>query len=907
MVMPVLDNNTVYLIDGSGYIFRAYFAIRSLHTKSGIPTNAVYGFTNMLLKLMKEHHPCFLAIAFDQKEPTFRHKLYPEYKANRPLPPKDLIPQFSLIHQVVEAFNIKLLSMPGFEADDLIATIAKRARKEGHEVIIVTGDKDFMQLVDEDVFLLDELRAAKNGIEQFIDIKSVKEQLGVFPHEVIDLLALSGDASDNIPGVAGIGKKTAAELINEFGPLEKILKMTPLIKQKSRQKKLIDGYKLALLSKQLVTIDDNVPIEFSMADLKYSGIDQKKTKDLFSKLDFNRLLEDKKLFTEEIVKKKEVDRKIDHGTYLAITNYSDLKELKSKVSNIKKIALYAVTDTQDSTTANLIGLALAWEPNHAVYIPITHEKGQLDLKTVKAIIDDLFLDKEKILVAHNAKFHHKVLVRHGFSEFKIGGDPMLENYLLYQDQDQHNLGNLSIKYLDHQSISLEEICGNKKDHINISDVSLKKVVEYSAEKAVLTLQLEEILLRKINNDSLSKLYFELELPLEEVLSRMELVGVKIDTDVLKNAEHELKNRLRDLENKAHDSAGFTFNLASPKQVSEVLFNKLSLPPIRKTKTGFSTDSMVLEKLVGLHLLPSILLEHRMCAKLINTYIETLPLLINENTGRVHTSYNQFVTATGRLSCSDPNLQNIPIRTKEGRKIRQAFVAKPGYQLISLDYSQVELRILAYVSGDPVLLDAFAKDQDVHRRTASEIFDVVDSQVTKEQRDAAKTINFGILYGMGVHRLSQTLKISRKEAQIYLDKYFAKYSGVFRWKNEALLLAREKNQVRTLFGRIRNLPELSSKNNMEQARGERLAINTPIQGTAADIIKIAMIDTDQYLRSRNDDSHLIMQVHDELIVEARSEHAKDIASQVAKIMRHGHGLDLNLKVDFGIAKNWDQAH
>lgn len=912
MVKPVLDNDTVYLIDGSGYIFRAFFAIRPLRSKSGVPTNAVYGFTTMLHKLLKEHKPQFVAIAFDRKEPTFRHQLYADYKANRPQPPEDLIPQFELIHKVVAAFNIKLLAIPGFEADDLISTMCKRAHAQGRKVVVVTGDKDLMQLVDENTYLLDELRAEKYGEEHFIGIEEVKQEFGVSPNQVADVLALAGDASDNVPGVMGIGKKTAADLVNEFGSVERVLQMAPLISQKARREKIIAGHKDALISKKLVSLDDNVPLSCSIEDLHYQGIHIEELRSLFAELDFNRLLKDNSIFKDGQTHVVERSNSIvDYAKYKAVIDEKTLHEVMDGLEKAKKISIDTETDGLDSTRAKLVGVALSWGENQAAYIPLAHKKEviptQLSMENVRAKLSPLLHNSAKTIVAQNAKFDHKVLMRHGFGDFAIGGDPMLQSYLLHQDQEKHNLDDMSKKYLGHKPISFAEVCGEKNNQISFADVGLKNAVEYSAEDADIALRLENKLCKEIERADLDNLYRTLELPLEAVLSRMELAGVLLDTPKLFEAGEELNHRLLNLETRAFELAGCAFNMASPKQVSEILFEKLKLPAGKKTKSGYSTDSSVLEQLVVHHELPFILLEHRMLAKLINTYIETLPKLINEETGRIHTSYNQFVTATGRLSSSDPNLQNIPARTKEGRTIREAFIAKHGYRLISLDYSQVELRILALVSQDQVLLDSFAHDQDVHSRTASEIFDVPPEQVTKEQRNAAKTINFGLLYGMGAHRLSLTLKIPRKQAQSYLDKYYERYAGVFRWKQEALKYAHEKLEVRTLFGRKRALPELASKNALEHARGERVAINTPIQGTAADVIKKAMIDTDTYLREHHPDSHLIMQVHDELIIEAREMDAQKIAHDISAIMSKGHGLKVDLKVDFSIGHNWAQAH
>jgi DNA polymerase-1 len=912
MSAPKLDNNTVYLIDGSGYIFRAYFAVRSLTSHKGVPTNAVFGFTNMLIKLLREHKPKLVAIAFDRKEPTFRHEIYAGYKANRPPPPADLVPQFDLIHKVVEAFNIKLLTKSGYEADDLIGTMAEKAKKAGHEVVVVTGDKDFMQLVDDGVFLLDELRAAKIGAEKFIDSLEVKNQMGVLPKNITDLLALAGDTSDNIPGVSGIGVKTAAELINEYGDLEKILAMTPLIKQKSRREKLIDGQELARISKRLVIIDRNVDVDCELKDLVYKNIDQEKTRALFTELDFSRLLRDERLFTQQASQNNLIaSSDINKNNYKAITNLSDFEALLGALKEAPKIALDAETDSLDSMTARLIGLALAWGENNAVYIPLEHDREiipeQLDQKLVLTKLKPILQDKNKTIIAQNAKYDVKILQRAGMGFFTIGGDPMLANYLLHQDQERHKLEDLSAKYLHHKAITYEEICGEKKDQISFSHVNLTKATEYAAEDADLVLRLDNLLKSKLTHQELDSLYYSLELPLEEVLARMELNGVSLDTAKLANLYQDLHVRILKLEQQAYELAGVEFNLGSPKQVGQILFEKLALGVRKKTKTGFSTDSSVLEKLASEHPLPEVLLEHRLMAKLINTYIETLPTLINNNTGRLHTSYNQFVTATGRLSSSDPNLQNIPIRTPEGRRIRSAFVAKPGFVLISLDYSQVELRILAFVSGDKVLLDSFAKNQDVHKRTASEIFDVSLEEITKEQRNIAKTINFGLLYGMGAQRLAETLRIPRATAQEYLTKYFAKYHGIAAWKEDALIQAKKNNQVRTLFGRKRDVPDLSSQNPMLRARAERLAINTPIQGSNADIIKKAMIDTDKFLRENFPEASLIMQVHDELVIEAPEKEAQIIAEHVAKIMSGGHGLNLDLKVDYGIASNWDDAH
>jgi DNA polymerase-1 len=914
MQKPKLDNNTVYLIDGSGYIFRAYFAVRSLHSKKGVPTNAVFGFTTMLIKLIREHKPNYLAIAFDRKEPTFRHKIYPAYKANRPEPPADLVGQFALIHSVVDAFRIPRLDAPGFEADDLIGTMAKKASSAGHEVVIVTGDKDLMQLVGPQVFLLDELRANKIGSELFIDSAQVKEQMGVYPNEIIDLLALAGDSSDNVPGVMGIGKKTAADLIGEYSSLENIYASLEQIKQESRRNKLLLGKEDAFLSKKLVTIDKDVALDCTISNLLYKGIDQKKSREIFSELDFSRLLNDEKLFPKEQLdfslsaEALDVPAKalafVDYTSYQLIVSKDQFTKLRAELRAVKKLGLATKIDDIDAMKAELLGLALSWGDNQAAYIPkpARLNEGELSVADFRAFMLELLNDPKRTFVAENAKLHHKVLQCFGCPSMRISGDPMLASYLLHQSEERHQVKDLSEKYFSHPMQRLE-----KENKVRALELNFNQPQAADAEIADLSLRLEKLLAIELEKEGMAKLYHELELPLEEVLSKMESFGVLLDCAALELLKKDLQARILLIEEQIVIKSGQRINLSSPKQVAELLFEKLGLKALKKTKSGYSTDAFVLERLAVEHEVPKLLLEHRMIAKLINTYVDSLPKLINAKTGRVHTSYNQFVTATGRLSSSDPNLQNIPVRTSEGRRIRQAFIAPEGFELISLDYSQVELRLLAFVSQDPVLLDSFSRDQDVHKRTASEIFDCQPEEVSREQRSIAKTINFGLLYGMGVNKLAESLSIPRKLAQAYLEKYFQRYKAIMAWKTEALLKAKESGEVRTLFGRKRALPDLNSKNGLLRSRAERLAINTPIQGSAADIIKKAMIDCNAFLEAEHPKSRLIMQVHDELVIEAPKAQSAQIAERVSQIMSRGHGLELNLKVDFGIAANWDSAH
>ncbi len=925
--LPQLRDDAVYLIDGSGYIFRAYYAIRPLTSSKGVPTNAVYGFTTMLLKLLRAHQPRYVAIAFDTKERTFRHEMYSAYKANRPPPPEDLVPQFALIHRMSEAFGMQTLIKPGFEADDLIGTLARKAHAAGRQVVIVTGDKDFMQLVNGDIWLLDELRAEKNGTELFVDSQQVIAKFGVPPDRVVDVLALAGDTSDNVPGVRGIGEKTAAELVKEYGSLESILNAAPLMKQKSRREKLLNDSDLARLSKKLVTIDCNAPVGVEIEDLRYSGPREQELQALFHELDFKRLLQNPlpqggrgqgegggSTATSTLTLNPSPagrEREIDRSKYVAVINSSQLSDVIAAVAKSTQLAIDTETDSIDAIRANLVGISLSWAIGESAYIPLGHTKEavpeQLTVDEVRAALNPLLLDPHRQIIAQNAKFDREVLMRAGFAPFHIGGDPMLASYLLEADTARHNLDELSRQYLYHDNITYADVCGSGRDKILFSAVPLAQAVAYSAEDSDVAFRLANILEPRLKEEKLESLYHDLELPLEEVLCRMEQVGVKIDTQQLGLMSTEFEAKLRHLEKEAQEMAGMQFNLASPKQVGDVLFGKLGLDPVRKTKTGQSTDADVLEELALLHPLPKLLLEHRLLSKLKGTYVDALPKLVNPETGRVHTSFNQAVAATGRLSSSDPNLQNIPIRSPEGRRIREAFVAEEGNVLVSLDYSQIELRILAHVAQDQVMLDAFTRGEDVHQRTASEIFSVLLDKVTKEQRNQAKTINFGLIYGMGVHKLSQTMGISRKQATDYLHRYYERYAGVYNWQKTMLETARAEKEVRTIFGRRRKLVELSSQNRMLVQRAERMAINTPIQGTAADIIKFAMIEVDKRLQQDMPRVRMLLQVHDELLLEAPRAEGVEAQKLVEHIMCHTTKLSVPIAVEGGIGHSWAEAH
>lgn len=907
-----ISSDALYIIDGSGYIFRAFFAIPFLTSPKGVPTNAVYGFTTMLLKLLKEHRPKNLAIAFDTGKPTFRHDIYAEYKGNRPEAPADLVPQFALIQQVVDAFNIPCFRTDGFEADDLIGSIAKKARQNGQQVIIVTGDKDFMQLVSDDLFLLDELRAAKTNTEVLVDKEAVFNYFGVKPEQVIDLLSLMGDASDNVPGVFGIGQKTAAALINEYGSLDTILNCAPLMKQKSKREKLIDGADLARLSRRLVTIDCDAKIDIEAADLmaripKYYDLFE-----LFRELGFKRLLQDA-YFADALqnIANNPALNAPPGPNYLTLSTKDELLKFTEKLGAASVIAINTESSSDDAMQSELVGISLAYAENCAAYIPLQHDKRvveqQLAIDEVCAILNPVLADERKTFVAQNAKFAQKVLTRFGFAPFRIGSDPMLASYLLESDTARHSLVELSRTYLHKDPISYADVCGSGRKQIPFSSVNLAAASKYAAEQADFTWQLRAILEPKLIDARLQELYHDLELPLEQVLADMERVGVKVDSQILQKMGTAFQEDLSKIENQSWDLADDQFNLASPKQVGEILFNKLKLPSLRNNKTGTSTDSAVLEKLAETHPLPKLILEYRSLAKLKGTYIDALPLLVNPQTGRIHTSFNQAVTATGRLSSSDPNLQNIPNKSADGRRIREAFIAEEGFSLIALDYSQIELRILASISQDPVMMSTFFEGQDVHARTASEVFAVDLSEVSREQRNFAKAINFGLMYGMGANGLAQALTISRAEALSYMQKYHERYQGIYEWQKQVLAIAHERKEVRTLFGRRRKLSDLSSKNHMLVQRAERMAINTPIQGTAADIIKFAMIKVHAELKTQFPKANMILQVHDELVIEAPHEQAVAVQELVRKIMCDVPEILVPIVVDGKIGSSWAAAH
>jgi len=880
----------LYLIDASGYIFRAYYAIRSLSTSKGLPTNALYGFTSMLLKLIREEKPDHIACVFDVARKTFRNEKFQAYKANRAEPPPDLVPQFPYFRKIARALNLPVLELPNYEADDVIGTIAKKMGRRKLQTVIVTGDKDMMQLVDEKVSLYDSMREKRIGIPE------VKERFGVEPERVPDVLALAGDSSDNIPGVAGVGEKTAIKLMQEYGSLEAILKNATRISGKLGEK-IHEQTEAARLFKELATIVTDAPIEFDFKDFELKDPDREAMKELFSELEFHR-------FLSELAPEKTLSTKKYHLVLLD----EELLKLAESLKKSDGFALDTETSGLDPETAELVGLSLSFKRGEAYYLPFGHlfATHQLNWPRTRELLQPILEDPRIPKYAQNAKFDYQILRAQGVEIRGLQADTMIASYLLAPD-GSHNLDSLSQTYLGHKMTTYEEVVGTGKKQKNFAEIDLSTACEYSCEDADVCYRLVEILHPRLKEEALEKLYDEIEIPLVMVLARMELNGVKIDSPFLKRISADYGKKMETLAESVQRKAGCEFNLNSTKQLQEVLFSRLKLPVIRKTKTGFSTDVDVLTELAKFHEVPRLLLDYREMSKLKSTYLDALPALVNPKTGRIHTSFNQTVAATGRLSSSEPNLQNIPIRTEEGRRIREAFIAENGFQLLSADYSQIELRVLAHMSKDPVLLEAFLKDRDIHRATAAGIFGVPEGKVDERMRGVGKTVNFAVLYGQGAYGLSQQLEIPQSEAASYIENYFEKYAAVARYKEKILKEARKEKKVRTLLGRLRHCPEIESPNQNVRAFAERTAFNTVFQGTAADIIKKAMIEIDRVLLRDFPEVRMLIQVHDELVFEVPSTDLKAFSGMVKEKMEGAVPLSIPLKVDIGVGKNWAEAH
>ncbi len=886
----------LYLVDGSSYIYRAYYAIRHLSNSKGEATNAVYGFTNMLLTLLREYAPEHVAVIFDSKGPTFRKELYPQYKANRAAMPEDLVPQIPLIKEVVKAFNLPCLEMPGYEADDIIATLTRRYEQQGFDVTVVTGDKDLMQIVSERVCLLDTMK------KKVFRRDEVVERFGVPPEQVLEVLGLAGDTSDNIPGVPGIGEKTAATLIQEFGSIENLLGHIDQVKGKKRQENLREFADQARLSRQLADLVYDLELEINYDDLLLGEPNREALEALFRDLEFTKLMQE---FAPQVV----AERK--DGNYQAVLTEGELDKLLAELTRAGRFALDTETTSLDAVAAELVGLSFAVEAGRGWYLPVGHRylgvPEQLDKDLVIERLRPLLEDPKVEKIGQNIKYDALVLRGAGIELAGVAVDTMVLSYVLYPEAKSHGLDALALEHLNHQMIPYAEVAGTGKKQICFSEVEVEKATEYAAEDADITLQLAEKLLAELPDDARRQLFYKVEMPLVEVLTRMEWTGIRVDADFLGKLSDELGRQLVELEKDIHELGQGPFNINSPKQLGEVLFEKLGLPKGKKTKTGWSTNVEVLEKLAEEHEIAKKILDYRSLSKLKNTYSDALPKLINRRTGRVHTSFNQAVTATGRLSSSDPNLQNIPIRSAEGRRIREAFLPEAGWVLVSADYSQVELRVMAHLADVAALKESFAAGEDIHKRTAGEIFNVFPEMVSDEMRRQAKTINFGVLYGMGAFSLAKDLGISRSEAQSFIDHYFERYPAVLNFLEEKKQEAREYQYVTTLLGRHCAVPEINSKNGAIRSYAERNAINYPVQGSAADVIKVAMIRIDKRLREERLQTRMLLQVHDELVFEVPELELDRVIALIRQEMEHAVEMDLPLKVDVGQGANWAQAH
>jgi DNA polymerase-1 len=878
----------LYLIDGNSYVYRAYYAIRGLSNSKGFPTNAIYGFTNMLLKIIREKKPDSIVVSFDSPVPTERHRIYEKYKAQRPETPGDLVEQLPYIRKIISAFNIKIFEIPGYEADDIIGTIAKKVASEEIDVFIVTADKDMLQLVNNKVKIYDPMK------DKILDERYTKERFGVVPERITEFMALTGDTVDNIPGIKGVGEKTAKELFSEFKSLDDLLNNTNRIRKDKLRLLVSEHADIARLSKRLATIDTSVPIEIDIEEFRLREPDWSSLLTLFIEFEFGRLI---KLIPSGI------SCEISAETLLSIEK---VKEISSLIK--EKFAFDIEASDRNAMTGNLAGLALCAEKGHAFYIPVSHLypgiPAQINKKDALAILARIFEDERIAKIGHNLKYSIIILNQDSIHVKGPLFDTMIASYLINPNKPNHGLEEVALEYLSYRKKTFMEVI-NKKS--SFSEVSLEEAAAYASENASLSLELKEVLFNALKENDLENIYLNIEMHLIYVLADMEEAGVKIDSNNLEGISKELERELGGIQRRIFFLAGEEFNINSPKQLSRVLFHSLGFQPKKRTKTGYSTEMGVLEELSESHELPREILNYRSLNKLKTTYIDVLPTLINPKTGRIHTSFNQTATATGRLSSSDPNLQNIPIKGDWGRRIRETFIAEDGNLLLSADYSQVELRILAHLSNDEGLIDAFSNNLDIHARTASEIFNIPIDKVSPDIRRIAKTVNFGVIYGISPFGLSETLSISRDEAKKYIEQYFKRHPGVKSYIEKNLDDARNKGYASTLFGRRRAIPEIKSKNSNIRQQGERFAINSPIQGTAADIIKIAMINIWKKIKDRGLKTRMILQVHDELLFELPAEELVIVKDIIKKDMEEVTKLQVPLSVDINYGKNWAEAH
>jgi len=896
------ENPPIILVDGSSYLYRAYHVpqLQRLTNAKGEMTGAVYGVINMLRKLREDYQPEYMAVVFDAKGKTFRHEMFEDYKGTRPPMPDDLRNQIEPLHQLVKALGFKLISEPGVEADDVIGTLAQQASAQGRDMLVSTGDKDMAQLVSPHVTLINTMT------NKLMDEAGVEEKFGVKPEQIIDYLALMGDTSDNIPGVPKVGPKTAAKWLVQYETLDGIVEHADEIKGKVGEH-LRGALEQLPLSRDLTTIRCDLELEESLEDLKIGESDKDTLEKIYTEMQFHKWLDELSGSVEE--KQERAKKEVSYETVLDKKSFDAWLE---KLNKAKLIAFDTETTSLDYLQARIVGVSFAVEECKAAYVPFGHDypdaPDQLDEATVLGALKPILEDANKAKLGQNLKYDAHILENHGIKLQGIAEDTMLESYVLDSTQ-RHDMDNMSLRVLGHNTIHFEDIAGKGKKQLSFNEIDLEVAGPYAAEDADITLQLHDALSTQLQKEKdLFKVYREIEMPLLPVLQGIERNGVKVDVAMLNKQSKQLQTRMAEVEKQVFEAAGETFNLASPKQLGTVLFEKLEIPPVKKTKTGqYSTAEEVLQQLAEDYEIPKLILEHRSLSKLKSTYTDKLPLQVDADTGRVHTSYNQTGAATGRLSSSDPNLQNIPIRSEEGRRIRQAFIADEGKCLVAADYSQIELRIMAHLSQDESLLKAFADGVDVHKATAAEVFAVPLDEVENEQRRAAKAINFGLIYGMSAFGLAKQLGIGRFEAQDYVDLYFERYPGVKNYMDGTREKAAEQGYVETVYGRRLYLPEINAKNAMRRQYAERTAINAPMQGTAADIIKRAMINVDTALRTSGLDAKVVMQVHDELVVEVAESQVEPLSELLRNNMESAADLSVELVVDIGVGSNWDEAH
>ncbi|NIE54850.1 DNA polymerase I [Pantoea sp. Ap-870] len=929
--MAQIAENPLILVDGSSYLYRAYHAFPPLTNSAGEPTGAMYGVLNMLKSLLMQYQPSHVAVVFDAKGKTFRDELFENYKSHRPPMPDDLRAQIAPLHEMVKAMGLPLLAVSGVEADDVIGTLALEAEKQGRAVLISTGDKDMAQLVTPGITLINTMTNTVLGPEE------VEQKYGVPPSLIIDFLAMMGDSSDNIPGVPGVGEKTAQALLQGLGGMQSIYDNLDKVAglsfrgAKTMAAKLEQNRDVAFLSYQLATIKTDVELELACEQLTVNEPDVEALQTLFSRYEFKRWLADlqegkwlqgkksnsqaqKSLPDEPAVAAAETVSVLSSDGYVTILDEATFTDWLKKLQSADVFAFDLETDSLDTLSANIVGIAFAVAPGEAAYLPVAHDyldaPPQLDRAAVLKQLKPLLEDSKAAKVGQNLKYDRGVLKNYDIELNGIKFDTMLESYCLNSVGGKHDMDSLAARWLNHKTVTFEEIAGKGKNQLTFNQIALEQAAHYAAEDADVTLQLHLQMWPKLEQEAGPKQVFEaIEMPLVTVISRVERNGVLIDQNILAKHSQELTTRLAELEQKAHELAGEPFNLSSTKQLQTILFEKQGIKPTKKTPGGApSTSEEVLAELALDYPLPKVILEHRGLSKLKSTYTDKLPQMINPITGRVHTSYHQAVTATGRLSSTDPNLQNIPVRNEEGRRIRQAFIAGADKRIVAADYSQIELRIMAHLSQDKGLLDAFAQGEDIHRATASEVFGVALSKVSGEQRRSAKAINFGLIYGMSAFGLSRQLNIGAGEAKKYMDLYFERYPGVLRYMEATRAQAADKGYVETLDGRRLWLPDINSSNAIRRKAAERAAINAPMQGTAADIIKRAMIAVDGWLLQQNSDEvKMIMQVHDELVFEIHKDAVAGASQTIRELMENSMKLDVPLQVEVGTGDNWDQAH